>query len=164
MDPDGVLFRTQKPQPRVRGIYKSAGPNWMWAVDGHSKLSRWGIEIYGCIDTYSRRLMWLYVGHSAQTQLSVARQFALVVQQKGFFPKRIRADRGSETMMLADSQFNLYRHWLLQEGLVGTLSDLGNHAIRECFLFGPSTRNIRIEGYWGHLQKSQLSPWRVSYA
>lgn len=107
--------------------------------------------------------MWLYVGHSAQTQLAVARQFRTAVERKGIFPKRIRADRGPETAMLADAQFNLFRHWCLQEGEVSDIADLEWFTIRHCFVVGPSTKNIRIEGWWCMLEKKQLRPWRVNH-
>ena len=105
--------------------------------------------------------MWLHVGHSALTQLSVARQFTQVVQQTQVFPERIRADRGTETGMLADAQNNLYRHWLYEHGLITEMSDYDRFPLRDCFIFGPSTKNVKIEGWWNQLQRRQLSPWRV---
>ena len=37
----------------TRGEYTVPGPNLIWSVDGHDKLSEYGIEIYGGIDGYA---------------------------------------------------------------------------------------------------------------
>jgi hypothetical protein len=34
----------------------------------------------------------------------------------------------------------------------------------DCYFYGGSTHNQRIERWWGQLQMSQLGAWRVSYA
>ena len=36
-------------------------------IDGHDKLARFGIEIYGCVDAYSRKIIWFFVGSSNRT-------------------------------------------------------------------------------------------------
>ena len=51
-DPWGVSLRCQNAQSR-RGGYLVPGPNFIWSIDGHMKLSLFGIEIYGAIDVYS---------------------------------------------------------------------------------------------------------------
>jgi hypothetical protein len=33
------------------------GPNHLWSIDGHDKFRNYGIEIYGAIDAYSRRII-----------------------------------------------------------------------------------------------------------
>ena len=42
-------------------MYRSVGPNHLWYIDGYDKLKPHGLPIYGAIDGYSRRLMWLKV-------------------------------------------------------------------------------------------------------
>ena len=78
------------------------GPNYLWSIDGHSKLSPYGIDIYGAVDGYSRRLIWLYIGVSNQTQVSIAKQYLAAVKDHGIRPQFIRADRGVEVDMLVD--------------------------------------------------------------
>lgn len=34
----------------------------MWYLDGYDKLKLFGFAIYGVIDGYSRRILWLNVG------------------------------------------------------------------------------------------------------
>src|SRR5271156_6484805 len=49
--------------------YTVPGPDWLWCLDGHDKLARYGIEIYGCVDAYSCKIVWFYVGVSNSTQV-----------------------------------------------------------------------------------------------
>ena len=59
-DPDGVdrwlRHRLQRRQ------YKGRGPNFIWHIDGYDKLKPFSFSIHGCIDGYSRRIMWLEYG------------------------------------------------------------------------------------------------------
>jgi hypothetical protein len=66
LDPVGLQRRTYDLN-RKRGEYIVPGPNFIWSIDGHDKLSEWGFEIYGCIDAYSRNILWLYVSISSRT-------------------------------------------------------------------------------------------------
>ncbi len=45
---------------RPEAIYH--GNDYCWSIDGHDKLKAYGIEIYGAVDAYSRRILWFYVG------------------------------------------------------------------------------------------------------
>ena len=57
LDPEGVAPRRKR--RLVRRMYRSAGPNAAWHMDGYDKLKPFGIAINGCIDGYSRKIMWL---------------------------------------------------------------------------------------------------------
>jgi hypothetical protein len=143
----------------------------MWSMDGHSKLDFVGIEIYGCIDAYSRKIQWIYVGNSSHTEVSVVRQYLDHVKKVGFMPEILRTDRGSETPMLADAHYTLrvnndhYR----DKDRSCTLP-YRNHGgdgnegllLEHCYYFGESTRNLAVESWWGQLIKSMLNPWLVS--
>jgi hypothetical protein len=52
----------------------SLGPNDVWYIDGYMKLEPFGIKIYATIDGYSRYIVWIYVGITARTAVSVLRQ------------------------------------------------------------------------------------------
>ena len=54
IDPVGVTSRRLLLTTRPRGAYKMPGPNFVWSIDGHHKLSMYGIEIYAGIDAFSR--------------------------------------------------------------------------------------------------------------
>jgi hypothetical protein len=88
-----------------RGGFTVPGPNYTWSIDGYCKLQRYGFEIYASIDAYSRFITWMYVGISAKTERSTFAQYLKVVGQHGCLPMIIRADRGTETPMIATAHF-----------------------------------------------------------
>ena len=72
LDPANVRHRKPGMKTIAWGEYICAGPDDVWSIDGHDKLGPWGINIYGAIDAYSRRLIWVYTGITNRTQVSVA--------------------------------------------------------------------------------------------
>lgn len=57
IDPQGIELRRKR---RLRRrIYSIKGPNSVWHIDCYDKLSRYGIKIHGCIDGFSRQIIWL---------------------------------------------------------------------------------------------------------
>jgi hypothetical protein len=80
----------------------------MWCLDGHDKLARWGIEIYGCVDAYSRNILSFYVGHSNRTSLSIFCQYLQAIRSRGVRRAILRSDRGTETPMMADAHYYFY--------------------------------------------------------
>jgi hypothetical protein len=113
------------------------------------KLASYGIEIYAAIDAYSRYIIWVYVGISSHTVVSVLRQFLDVVQVTEKTPRFVRSDRGTETILLAEA------HHKLQQSTNPEIS------IQECYLYGTSTANQRIEAWWLQLTKGLLWRWKV---
>jgi len=59
LDPQGVNDRRRKRLRRRK--YRNQGPNSVWHIDGHDKLKPYGFSIHGCIDGFSRRIIWLEV-------------------------------------------------------------------------------------------------------
>jgi hypothetical protein len=146
---------------KKRGQVDFHGPDYLWSLDGHDKLSRFGIQIYGAIDAYSRQIQWLYVGNSNKTQISVVKQFLQAIKSKDWCPRYIRADRGVELTLLAEAQLSLFSISRVRDhGL--TAEEAQNIPLQDCFLFGPSTANIKIESFWIRLIKAQTQPWMVS--
>ena len=152
LNPGGIERRRRKLQSR-KGEYVVPGPDYIWSIDGHDKLSPFGIEIYACIDAYSRNIIWVYVGISNRTSQSVAQQFLMCCCSTGIHPKFFRADRGGELPIIAETHFALLR-----------LSDPTVTRMEDCFYFGKSTKNQRVESWWQELEMSQLFRWRVSDA
>ena len=37
------------------------GSNWIWHIDGHDKMKPYGFAIHGCIDGFSRKILWCHV-------------------------------------------------------------------------------------------------------
>lgn len=118
-------------------------------MDGHDKLAPYGIEIYAAIDAYSRYIIWCYVGISNRTEISVLRQLLDSVHEYDKFPRYIRTDRGKETPMCAGAHYQLHRQ------------QTPDIELKDCFLYGPSTANQRIEAWWQQAQMSSLYRWRV---
>ena len=104
--PKGIERRKYDLQ-RHRGKYILPGPNFTWSVDGYMKLASFGIEVYAGIDGYSRYVVWIYVGVSSRTAVSVLKQYLEIVQHGKKQPRFLRSDRGTETMMAASAHWKL---------------------------------------------------------
>ncbi len=149
LNPEGVERRKYDLQ-RHRGQMEVEGPNLIWSMDAYLKFWEVDIEIYAAIDAYSRYVPWIYCGVSGRTGVSVLKQYLDVISQTGFYPRFLRSDRGTETMMCANAHFQL------------ALQEDPTIQLRDCFMYGTSTANQRIESWWGQLSKGQLILWRVS--
>lgn len=113
-----------------RRVYQVPWPNSLWHLDGHHSLIRWKLVIHGCIDGFSRRIMYLRC-HSNNLAETVLDLFLDTVRKDGDrWPSRIRVDREVENVLICDAivQFR-------GEG-------------RASFIAGPSTHNQRIERLW----------------
>jgi hypothetical protein len=109
-----------------------------------------GIEVYAGIDAYSRYITWIYVGITNRTAISVLRQYLDMLEDQKVMPHKLRSDRGTETPLVAAA------HHALRENLEPNIQ------FADCYWFGTSTANQRIESWWGQLTKSLLYQWRVS--
>ena len=67
LDPEGTEIRKARRLHRRTSI--SQGPNTCWHVDGYDKLKPYGLPIHGCIDGFSRKLIWLKVAKSNNNPL-----------------------------------------------------------------------------------------------
>ena len=141
-------------------------------MDGYMKLEYVGIEIYGCVDAFARKVKWVYVGLSARTQVSVVLQYLDHIKEEGFQPEILRSDFGSETPMLADAHYTLRRaNDGLRDKSISRQLPYRNHGadaddaelrLEHCYYYGKSTRNLAVETWWAQLRKSTLEPWLVS--
>ncbi|KAK3983787.1 hypothetical protein QBC44DRAFT_302540 [Cladorrhinum sp. PSN332] len=154
-----------------RGGYLASGPNEVWSVDGYCKLLDFGFEIYAGIDAFSRFIVWFYCGVSAMTTRSVFAQYLRLIGQLGYIPRKIRSDRGKETPMAA------WAHWVLSQATKkqrilrsrrnknGDLEwylpgDPGGPDFEDCWKYGKSTKNQRIESFWLRLANAKTRFWR----
>lgn len=133
------------------------GPNWVWSVDGFDKLKQWGFEIYAGIDAYSRYITWFYCGLSSSTSWNIAVQYMDVLVQRGIMPRVIRSDHGGETAIFAGLHYYLSQHRTKEIG-----NDQRPISFRDCWYYGKSTHNTRIESWWRRLGQSRGGFWRVS--
>lgn len=161
LDAAGTEARKKGPsKTHQRGEFITPGPDWLWCCDGHDKFRNFGIEIYACVDAYSRRIQWCYVGNSNRRALSILRQVVATFRKYGCCPSFFRSDRGKEVLLLADAHFSLYILHKREEGL--SQEDEDNLRLRDCYMFGTSTANIKIESLWMRMLRSQTRPWLVS--
>ena len=56
--------------------------------------------------------------------------------------------------MLADAQYRLYQKHCQEQGIPDE-----NIHFRDCYRYGPSTLNIRVENWWLRLVTQQTWPW-----
>lgn len=96
LDPEGMNARLRK--RLKRRSYSSPGPNFVWHIDGYDKLKPYGIAISGCIDGFSRNILWLEAGTSNNDPKVIANYFIKTVKNKGGCPKRVRTDLGTENV------------------------------------------------------------------
>ena len=139
LDPEGMNARLRK--RLKRRSYSSPGPNFVWHIDGYDKLKPYGIAISGCIDGFSRNILWLEAGTSNNDPKVIANYFIKTVKNKGGCPKRVRTDLGTENVHIECMQKFLRRDG--EDSLAGDKS----------YLSGKGTLNQRIEWFWGLLRK-----------
>lgn len=135
LDPQGSSARKAKRLKRRH--YKSNGPNYLWHVDGYDKLKPFGFPIHGCIDGFSRKILWLRVLKSNNDPVSIATVYLEKIEQLGFFPKCVRTDCGTENGILAASQCYFSR----------------DHDTSVPHMYGSSHHNQRIEAWWSQLRR-----------
>lgn len=99
VDPQGVELRRARRLRRRQ--YSCRGPNALWHMDGY-KLKPYGIAINGCIDGYSRYVLWMEAYTTNSDPKVVASYFIKTVLSIGGCPERIRADRGTENVCVED--------------------------------------------------------------
>ena len=96
MDPVGVQNRRNR--RLSRRTYSSKGPNHTWHVDGYDKLRPYGFLISGCIDGFSRRIIWLRCAFTNHDPAIISGYFLDSVRQLGAFPETVRTDCGTENV------------------------------------------------------------------
>jgi len=75
---------------KKKGNFTSRGPNWVHSLDGHDKLmgyqnSTFPLAVYGCLDTASRKILWLKVWVSksqSQCQCKIKVKIEIKIKSK----------------------------------------------------------------------------------
>lgn len=122
------------------------GPNHIWHVDGNEKLKPYGLCLSGCMDGFSRRLIWLEVARTNKNPDLVCSYFLRSVSELNMVPRVVRLDRGTENVHLARSQGALRAQH--QDELVAVAA-----------MFGASTHNQQIECFWSYLRQTLLQDY-----
>ena len=145
MDPEGVDLRRARKLKRRR--YISRGPNWCWHIDGYDKISPYGIGIHGCIDGFSRYIIWLEACSTNSDPKVIAGYYLKSVEEQVACPVIVRADRGTENGHVA----------IMQTLLRSSHQD--DHSGDRSFIYAKSTTNQRIESWWAILRKQCTQNW-----
>ena len=138
LDPEGLEARggVGAKEKGKKGTFTTRGSNWVHSLDGHDKLmgyqnSTFPLAIYGCLDTASRKLLWLPSNHFGVTVCNpkvVGRWYLDYFYETRVIPAMLRVDRGSETAIMATMHAFLRRHH-------------GDMDPSDTVVYGPSTAN-----------------------
>ena len=141
LDPEASALR--KARKLQRRSYVSPGPNAAWHVDGYDKLKPFGLPIHGCIDGYSRRIVWLKVCRSNKNPVIPASFFLHCVEELGTCPLLVQTDCGTENGILAGIQCKFVE---------------SENAHR----YSSSHANQRIENWWSHCKRG-FTAWVIDF-
>ena len=147
LDPTAVAIR--RARRLHRRAYFARGPNYIWHIDSYDKLKYFGFCINGCIDGFSRRMIWLCAYFTSSDPKLIGGYFIDAVKEIDCCPKLVRTDDGTENVIVLKLQRFLRRH--------GTDA----FAADKSALTGASTHNQRIECWWGMLRKQCIEFWLV---
>ncbi|XP_039454836.1 uncharacterized protein LOC120433158 isoform X1 [Oreochromis aureus] len=150
LNPQGIALRTRR--RFTRRTYHSMGPNYIWHVDGYDKLKPFGLALSGCIDGFSRRLMWLVCGATNNNPAVIAHNYINCVKSLGVIPMRLRTDFGTENGTMAAIQCTL-RH-----------AHTDYYAGSSSHSYGSSTGNQRIESWWSYFRRGRYGSRDCGFA
>ncbi|XP_066920717.1 uncharacterized protein [Clytia hemisphaerica] len=148
-NPDLLEERRLQNKKKPRGHFYSAGSNWVWSLDGHDKLmgyQNWTfpLAIYGCIDTASRKILWLKVWDTNSNPQLIGKWHWDYLSKSNCMPNFMRIDKGSETGTMATMQSYLRNKTCSEDQVIDEPCD--------SVIYGPSTTN-QIERWWRELHE-----------
>jgi len=111
-----------------RRSYNVISPNALWHLDGNHKLIRWRFVIHGCLDGFSRSVVFLKCAVNNRSD-TVLDSFVKALDRFRT-PLRIRTDHGTENVLVA--RYMLDRHGIESKPVIT----------------GKSVHNQRIERLW----------------
>lgn len=145
LDRESVDLRRNRRLHRRK--YVTRGPNYVWHIDGHDKLKPFGFSIHGCIDGFSRKLIWLEVGPSNKLPEVIA-QFYMESVSKYGCPRYVKADAGTEHALIEPIHIAL------------RMTDDDEDLALNSFSIITSPQNQRIEAYWSILRRDKIGWWK----
>jgi len=146
MDPSGLEARSvNKKVKRKKRPYTSEGPLWVVSLDGLDKLcgyQNWTfpLGIYGCLDTYSRKNIFIFLCRSNSNPLVIGKKYLEYLYEEQTMPRHLRIDKGTGTGKMATVHVYLMNKSGIMENPVDSV------------IYGPSTTN-KIERWWRDLHE-----------
>eukprot|EP00794_Sanderia_malayensis_P020717 gene20717-22750_t len=114
-------------------VYNVPAPNCLWHIDTNHKLIAWRFLFHGCIDGYSRTI--IYVKCTDNNLASTAAKYFIDGVSEYGFPSRVRGDCGVEN-------YDIARFMISARGTG-----------RGSFITGRSVHNTRIERLWREVNR-----------
>ena len=157
LDPDGVQSRNVwKKKNLPKRPFLCDGPNWLFSLDGHDKMmgyqnSTFSLAIYGCLDTFSRKIMFLNVWDGNSEPILIGKFYVMYLNKSKVLPNYLRIDKGTENDVMASIHAYLRSKY-------GDLDDP-----TDSVLYGPSTTN-KIERWWRDLHERMEKGLKVHLA
>ena len=84
-----------------RSVYTCNGPSNTWHAEGNDKLKPYGFPIHGCVDGFSRKILWLKLTRSNNKPVVPASYFVKTVSKWNLVPEILRTDCGNENYLMA---------------------------------------------------------------
>ena len=142
VDAEGRQLRKQKAIKRRE--YIVPGPYHMWHIDGHHKLIRYKLVTHGCVDGFSRCVIYLQCCDNNKSS-TVLELFKKGVREHTI-PARVRGDKGGENVLVAD--------FMLEHRGLG----------RGSFIAGQSKHNTRMERLWRDVRSEVTESYKDLFA
>lgn len=107
LDQDGLQDLALGSKKKKKAHFMTRGVDWVHLLDGHCKLMGYQrftspLAVYGCLDTASRKLLWLRVWTNNCDHKLVARwYFDYLYELRRVIASMIRIDKGTETGEMA---------------------------------------------------------------
>ena len=127
----------------LRRIYICSGPNAVWHADGYDKLKPYGFPIHGCVDSFSRKVIWLKVCRSNNHPAIPAHFYLNALKSGQICPSLLKTDCGTQNGLMASIQALIH-------------NDVDAHR------YGKSQANQRIENLWSHYKRTYTT-WIIDY-
>ena len=137
-DPAGTLIR--KSRYIKQRVYTSHGSNHTWHADSNNKLKLYGFSLHGCVDGFSRKVLWLKLTRSNNIPIVPASYFLKIDSKWNLVPDILRTDCENENCFLA-----------------GIQCKLANNTDAHRYY-----HNQRIEHGWSHFKWISLS-WTIDF-
>ncbi|XP_078490351.1 uncharacterized protein LOC104266093 isoform X2 [Ciona intestinalis] len=147
LNPQGLKSRQlESKHQRSNDHLFSKGPNWVHSLDGHCILmgyqrSTFPLAVYGCIDTCSRKLLWLRIWTDNADPKLIGKWYFDHIYISRKIASMIRVGRGSETGIMATMQA-----YITNNIEASSISPM------ESVIYRKSTSN-QIERWWRELHE-----------